>query len=304
MSWLIVEQGANPSSDFFVKPALSKEAFTVCNLSAQPHIKSDSNKINIAFVRYLTPQWMRWVEQHSHVIGRLAFFMDDDLFDLTAHTGLPLRYRWKLYRLAFRHQKWLRLMNAELWVSNNSLASKYQQWNPRVLSPHTPYADNSQQKTLFYHGSASHMQEVTWLLPVVEEVLQQDTTFSFEIIGNSKVRTLFSHLPRVHVLQPMSWPAYKALVSRPGRTIGLAPLLPSEFNTARSATKFFDITQAGAVGIYAKHPVYSTMVQDQHNGLLLDMVQAEWANAILQLGNDEAARSYMLNNAQQKMKQG
>lgn len=303
MPWLIVEHGLNPSSDFFVKPALSKEAFTVCDLSSQPVIKNDADKHHIAFVRYLTPQWMRWIEQHSHLIGRLAFFMDDDLFDLTAHAGLPLRYRWKLYRLAFRHQKWLRRMNAELWVSNNSLASKYQQWNPLILSPQTPYADNSQQKTLFYHGSASHMQEVTWLLPVVEEVLQQDTTFSFEIIGNSKVRTLFSHLPRVHVLQPMSWPAYKALVSRPGRTIGLAPLLPSAFNTARSATKFFDITQASAVGIYAKHPVYSTMVQHEHNGLLLNMVQDDWASAVLQLGNNETARSNMLKNAKQIIKQ-
>jgi hypothetical protein len=299
LNWLLVEQGSNPSSDYFVRPVLVGSAgskVTACHLASIPPAAPVTGT-NLVFVRYLTPQWRRWIEQHRAVLGRLVFFMDDDLFDPQAHTGLPLRYRWKLYRLARRHQAWLRRMNAELWVSTQWLADKYADWQPQVLVPQSPYTDCQPQKTFFYHGSASHMHEIRWLLPVVEEVLQRDPAFSFELIGNAEIRKLFSHLPRVHVLQPMSWLGYKALVSRPGRIIGLAPLLSSAFNQARSATKFFDITQAGAVGIYADHPVYRSMVRDGENGVLLPMEQVAWAEAVLALAEDEARRQQLLSSA-------
>ncbi|MFB9846583.1 glycosyltransferase family 1 protein [Oceanisphaera arctica] len=238
-------------------------------------------------------------------MSRLVLFMDDDLFDLRPHTGLPIRYRWKLYRLAWRHQAWLKKMGAELWVSTPWLAEKYVSWQPTVLQPQSPYSGVgsglSAQKTLFYHGSASHSQELEWLYPMVEQVLNQDHTLSFELIGNSKVRNRFTALPRVHVLYPMEWPAYQALLSRPGRTIGLAPLLENRFNAARAHTKFFDITQAGAVGIYADHPVYRSIIRHQHNGVLLPMDQQAWADEILRLSNDEQSRKKMLENAKHQV---
>ena len=299
MTWLLVEQGENPSSDYFVKPALVNESVQILRLDSGAAPVSVELGSNLVFVRYLTPQWRRWVEQNRDALGRLVFFMDDDLFDATTQRGLPLRYRWKLYRLARRHEGWLRRMGAELWVSTSWLAEKYKNWKPRVLAPQSPYDGCEPQKTFFYHGSASHTEEIRWLVSVVEEVLERDPTFSFELIGNTKIRQLFAHLSRVHVLQPMNWPAYKALVSRPGRIIGLAPLLPNTFNQARSPTKFFDITQAGAVGVYADHPVYQTMVDHERNGLLLPMEPKAWADAIVQLGNDEALRGEMLGRANQ-----
>lgn len=296
MDWLLVEQGANPSSDFFVKPFLAGQVVKAYQLSSSPP-KPFVSESNLVFVRYLTAGWQRWVEENRGKLGRLAFFMDDDLFDWRSHVGLPLRYRWKLFQLACRHKAWLLSQGFELWVSSPWLADKYSSWHPQLLRPQSPYLAGLQQKTFFYHGSASHLQEIRWLLPVVEEVLHRDTAFSFELIGNPEVRGLFSHLSRVHVLQPMSWVAYKALISRPGRTVGLAPLLPSNFNLARAPTKFFDITQAGAVGIYANHPVYQSLVKDRFNGLVLPMDTDLWINAVLSLGCDEGTRRYFLENA-------
>lgn len=296
MTWLLVEQGANPSSDYFVKPALVGEAVQVLHLqgSAFPIVECQSN---LVFVRYLNPRWRRWVELNRSKLGRLVFFMDDDLFDWRSHVGLPLRYRWKLFQLAGRHKAWLLSQGFELWVSSPWLANKYAAWQPRLLEPQSPYTQAFQQKTFFYHGSASHLQEIRWLLPVVEEVLYRAPSFSFELIGNPEVRGLFSHLSRVHVLQPMSWTAYKALVSRPGRYIGLAPLLSSPFNQARSPTKFFDITQAGAVGLYADHPIYRSLIKHDENGLLLPMNPQVWADAVLYLGQDGARWKKLLDGA-------
>ena len=92
----------------------------------------------------------------------------------------------------------------------------------------------------------------------------------------------------------MSWPAYKTFIQRPGRTIGLAPLLDTPFNAARAPTKFFDITAAGAVGIYADSPVYRRLVEHGKNGLLLPMDSpGGWVEAVLEhdLANDEAKMS-------------
>ena len=296
MTWFLVEQGANPSSDYFVKPALVGEILEVFNLQSG-ELPTSEVQANLVFVRYLSPRWRRWVELNRSKLGRLVFFMDDDLFDWKSHIGLPLRYRWKLFQLAGRHKVWLLSQGFELWVSSPWLADKYSSWNPQLLQPRSPYLTGLQQKTFFYHGSASHLQEIRWLLPVAEEVLYRDPSFSFELIGNPEVRGLFSHLPRVHVLQPMGWVAYKALISRPGRTVGLAPLLPGNFNQARAPTKFFDITQAGAVGIYADHPVYQSLVKDRFNGLVLPMDTGLWVNAVLSLGCDKGMQKYLLENA-------
>ncbi|OIN12893.1 hypothetical protein [Oceanisphaera psychrotolerans] len=294
---LIIEQEANPSTDFFVRPGLNSNGDEIITLRLDASPSLDESLKKVIFVRYITPQWQHWVEQNQTRLSQLVFFMDDDLFDLSTHAGLPLCYRWKLYRLAWRHQAWLKKMGAELWVSTPWLAKKYASWSPLVCSPQSPYTGTKPMNTLFYHGSASHRDEFEWLYPVVEQVLKRQANLCFELIGNGKVHSRFSALPRVHVLHPMKWPAYQTLISRPGYTIGLAPLLENRFNAARAQTKFFDITQAGAVGIYTDHPVYRQVVRHQHNGLLLPMEQQAWIEGILQLTNDEQSRRNMLENA-------
>ena len=84
----------------------------------------------------------------------------------------------------------------------------------------------------------------------------------------------------------MPWYSYQALISTPGRIIGLAPLLDTAFNDARSATKYFDITQAGAIGIYADHPVYRDSIVHKGNGYLVPMQQDLWVAQILALAHE------------------
>lgn len=306
MSHILVESGANPSSDYFIKPFLRSCSASLCVCSLYPERKYPVPRggapQSIIFNRYLTPAWRHWVDANRASLDKVVYFLDDDLLDLSAHRGLPWRYRWKLYRLAWRHQRWLQKTGAELWVSSQWLGDKYSNWSlsgvkPRVLEPQSPHGGQLLQETLFYHGSASHVDEIRWLVPIVEEVLARAPSLSFEIIGDLSVRRLFAHVPRVHVLHAMSWPAYQALISRPGRAIGLAPLLDQPFNKARAPVKYFDITQAGAVGVYADHPVYRSVIKHGHNGLLLPAEPSLWVEAILKLQADAALRSVLLGHA-------
>jgi hypothetical protein len=298
--WLI-QAGENPSSDFFIRSELQNAEVHQFHCFETPPLRPPEVGVSIVFVRYLSRAWVRWVEQYRDRIDQLIFFMDDDLFDGASHSELSIVYRWKLYRNALRYKRWLQAQGVKLWVSTPWLANKYKEWQPQLLEPKSPYIDSNELKTIFYHGSSSHMQEMRWLLPVIDAVLIQDSSLVFEIMGDQKIRKLFSKLPRVNVLHPMTWEAYQALVSRPGRTIGLAPLMNSGFNKARSYTKFFDITQAGAVGIYADHDVYRPVIQHRENGLLVSMDQELWVTAILELSNSKIERERMLENARSNL---
>jgi hypothetical protein len=290
----------------------------------------------VIFVRYVPAGWKRLIKRMHHSLAELVYFMDDDLWDYSAAAGLSLKYRFKLARYATRHQRWLKALHAKLWVSTTWLANKYAAQQPRLIMPALPVAavscaaaiapsvaastsSLSSSKTLvaansttptatsthtdtetlkiFYHGSASHRADIAWLRPVIQTVLARNTRLQFEIIGDARTRALYGNLERCTVLSPMSWPAYQALIATPGRHIGLAPAVPHPFNQARSHTKFFDITLAGAVGIYAAQGPCQGVLQHQQHGLLVEMTPEAWVEAILLLADDHTLRQELYAHA-------
>ena len=312
MGWVtalifLVEERPNPSSDYFVLPALRAMGAEVrrCGFSEVP-TRSELDGAVVVLVRYVPAPWRRWIESGRSRIRQLVFFMDDDLLDIAASRGLPWRYRWKLARLAAWQQGWLRRQQASLWVSTDYLARKYREWNPVVVHP-APLAGIEEGRMtargcrVFYHGSASHGAEVRWLRPVLEEVLKRDESVSFEIIGGREVHRLYCGLPRVTVVHPMNWPAYQAFLKAGSRDIGLAPQVDSPFNRARSYTKFFDITQSGAVGIYSPGSATADVVAHDKEGLVIELEPRRWADAILRLAADEPLRRVLLENARVKV---
>ncbi|MBU0620468.1 MAG: glycosyltransferase family 1 protein [Gammaproteobacteria bacterium] len=298
----LVEEQPNPSTDFFVLPAVSRVACNVmrCGFAELP-APAELVGATVVFIRYVPTAWMRLVESVRPSLRALVFFMDDDVLDAGASAGMPLRYRYKLWRLSVRRREWLQRMEARLWVSTPYLLHKYAAWGPRLVLP-APLANPADVRRVFYHGSASHDAEIRWLRPVMEEVLHSDERIAFELIGGQDVYRLYRGLPRVNVVHPMKWPAYQSYIATPGRHIGLAPLLDLPFNQARSYTKFFDITRSGAVGIYTPGDAYSGIVEHEVQGLIVPLRLEDWVAAILRLALDEPFRQGLLRNAEVESK--
>nr|WP_155451242.1 glycosyltransferase family 1 protein [Allochromatium palmeri] len=301
----MIEERPNPSTDYFVRPILHASGRPIhCYTFDKPlPDPSELAGASVVCVRYVPTVWARFIERHRAQLAELVFFMDDDLFDLSAARGMGWRYRLKLARLATWRRDWLRAQGASLWVSTPYLRDKYADWQPRLVLPAplpAPAADESIR--VFYHGSASHKAEIRWLHPVIEAALQAEPRLTFEIIGTSEVNQRYRRLPRTTVVHPMSWPAYQTFISMPGRHIGLAPLLDSPFNRARSCTKFFDITRAGAVGIYAPGPVCAGVVEHGVNGWMLALDPDAWSQAIVQLARDTERRRTLSLAAQRSIK--
>ena len=293
---ILVEERPNPSSDFFVLPCLARLGATVqrCRFNQLPDAAALTGK-TIIFVRYVPKCWRELVQQAKGV-AQVILFVDDDVLDPSASVGMPWRYRLKLWRWCYQAQGWLKAQRATLWVANAYLAQKYQHWQPDIIAAMPLNLAQSAPVTLFYHGSSSHQAEARWLFPVVAEALKQVPQLTFEIIADKKIARLYRSLDRCHVLHPMSWPGYQALLARQRYDIGLAPLLPLPFNQARSVTKFFDITQAGAVGIFADSPIYQA-VAASGSGICLPMQAQQWLDAIVMLANDSARRKALLHQA-------
>ncbi len=332
----IVEEGPNPSTDYFVLPLVTRAHATVLRCSwDQLPAADDLHGASVIFIRYVTAAWRALIEQTRHSLARLIYFMDDDLFDWRAAQGLTWRYRFKLLKRATWQRKWLLKMQPELWVSTPWLQQKYTQYAPCLVQP-TPlnpanycnklpnHADSSsvefknsdkvmakkcsiserdgatgptKECVVFYHGTGSHQAEIEWLLPVIELVLAANHHIIFEIIGNAKAQKLYGHLKRVTVIPQMKWPAYQDFIKQPGRHIGLAPMLDHPFNLARSYTKFFDIHRAGAAGIYAEQGPWQSFIETSKQGVLVPMQIASWVSAILDLAAAQEQRASILRAA-------
>jgi len=154
---------------------------------------------------------------------------------------------------------------------------------------------------LFYHGSASHQREHVWIQRLMRELLAVEPRIKVEVIADRRIARGYRDQPRTQIIAPMDWRRYRRFLQQPGRHIGLAPLLPSAFNAARSYTKFFDITAAGAVGLYTEGSVYHEIVAHGQDGLLLPLDLERWMMEILDLATDPRRRAQLIANAMEKV---
>jgi hypothetical protein len=298
---LVVEERPTPSTDYYIKSFINRFGYDDYQRvsGSTPIVLSDILNNSVIFIRYVPASWRRVVEKYCASFEELFLFIDDDILDFSSVRSFPAWYQFKILKNLIGLQTWMRACRVRLCVSNPLLQAKYEVYNPCLLQPSSPY--NAVEKdlvTVFYHGTtATHFAEVKWLVPVVEAVLASHSRVVFEIIGTSKVKKCFQNFERVNVLHPMNWPSYQALISRKCHDIGLVPLLDNPFNRFRSHVKCFDITQAGAVGIYADHDVYRGVIRSDENGVLRKMDQSLWIEAINILVCDDALRERLYQQA-------
>lgn len=300
---VILQDKANPSTDYFILPQFADpERYPIHRVNWSENLSEAMlHDAIVVIVRYLQPKWVQSLLANRAKIREIIYFIDDDIWDWSATQALPLRYRIKVWLRATRYRRWVERYATSLWVSTPYLQQKYAHLRPKLVSP-SPLKLNEQPVCVFYHGSITHHDELLWLYDIIEAVLDRNEHIYVELIGNAEINEHFRALDRVYVVNLMPWPAYRLFVQRPGRHIGLVPLLNNHFNAARSYTKFFDITLAGAVGIYAQNTQIGDFVDDQVDGVVLSMHSKQpWIDAILALASSPKLRYTMNQKARSKL---
>lgn len=288
---LVLELEPNPSSAVVIAPWLRRQgrAFVVSS-AARPALADGDH---VVIVRYLTSHWRKAIEAARDRLAGVAYFMDDDLWDRAAWDGLPPDYQRRLNERALRHRDWVERHCDALWVSSEALARKYAAFAPQLipLAPDPALLAQVEAIHVAYHGTASHAAEIEWLYPIMAEVLARCPQVHFELFGDGRTCHAFLGLPRVSLLHPMKWPNYLAYTASTRRHIGLSPLLPTPFNAARGAVKFYDFARMGAVGIYSDVAPFAGFVRDGVDGLLLPNDPGRWIDALVALADDPARRA-------------
>jgi hypothetical protein len=302
---IVLSPGILPTTDLYLKGRLEKRfggpVAYVNTLETTPREITWQDAPLVVVVRYAPLRWLFWLKQRHSRLAGMVCLMDDDMPAAIQAVELPLGYAVKT---AWRHALTQRLLGPccrERWVSTAELARRYASDNPRIVAPGYvfPPSECGAQKIYFYHGTRAHRREIQWLVAVVKQVQQRMPDVWFEVMGTDRVKKMFRAIPRVRVVHPMTWTNYRAYIQTCSYRVGLAPCLESAFNRARSHCKAFDVTAAGAVGVYSDGLPYAGAIRHGRTGLLCKNDPDAWIAAILRLLNDRDLRISIYGKAQE-----
>ncbi|MFA5844405.1 MAG: glycosyltransferase [Coriobacteriia bacterium] len=135
-------------------------------------------------------------------------------------------------------------------------------------------------------GSSSHGPDLRKLCGVVETILEYYPQVRFAFSQTCEIP--FTPHERIDIIPPTSVEEYPKMVQ--SFDVGLAPVLDSRFNRAKSDLKFVEYGICGIPAIASKVVPYEKSIRHGENGLLVNS-PADWLKAIKRLIEDEELRS-------------
>ena len=298
---LVLEPKRIPTTSFYVdsriQGSIPKQRFS--SVAPPPKGFEPEEGTWVIIVRHARRKWLRHLFNHASRLVRVTYFKDDDIPAVFSAKELPWHYAvWTGGRYLWTKDLLSKVVS-DVVVSTKELADRYAESKPLVWEPHYQTNSGSEDAPLvyFYHATLTHAREIKWLVPIVRRVQQAVPNAWFEIIGGESVARMFRGIPRVRVVHTMNWPDYQAYLSTLRYDVGLAPLMDTSFNRARSHTKLYQITSAGAAGIYSDMTPYSGKIIDGETGVLCKNRRYLWVRAIVALLRDPTRKKFLHENA-------
>ena len=117
-------------------------------------------------------------------------------------------------------------------------------------------------------GSYGHLEDVEWMMPVLKWMMETYPQVRLGIMASAKIESLFSWVPhdRFDFRPSADLGAYYSFLSQ--LHIGIAPLLPTEFNRCRSDVKYLEYAAHRCAPICSDHAPYQFSVVPEETGLL------------------------------------
>ncbi|WP_096700268.1 class I SAM-dependent methyltransferase [Magnetospirillum sp. 15-1] len=166
---------------------------------------------------------------------------------------------------------------------------------------HAPARTERGHVALLYAGTATHGADLALLRPALDMARQETgLDIRLSVIGGEPTGAGQDWYERVDVpLSMVSYPAFARWMRANAAAwdIGLAPLVDTPFNRAKSALKYLEYSALGLAGAYAALPPYEGVVQDGVNGLLVGPSAEAWGAAVARLAKDADLRRTMANAA-------
>ena len=165
------------------------------------------------------------------------------------------------------------------------------------LPPPRPAANSTAPVVIGWGGSIGHRQDIAHIAPMLCAWLQRHPKARLEVMGEPAVAGFFSTAsPAQFTLRaPGALATYLAWLQT--IDIGLAPLLPTDYNRCRSDVKFLEYAASGAVPVLQALDPYLA-VRHGNTGFIFHTPD-ELASLLDRLAADAALRQQVASNAYQ-----
>ncbi|MDP6184755.1 MAG: glycosyltransferase, partial [Gammaproteobacteria bacterium] len=248
---------------------------------------------------------------------KIVYDIDDDLFSLDAGHSEYVNYQ-NILAGAFQL-----LIQADLvFVSTNQLKSHLEKWNEHIevventlddeiweldgAEPRISRGTRSDPVRILYMGTMTHGADIQLIEDPVRRLCEEfGSRVEFEVVGVEIPGKLPDWCSRVEVSPEISesYPAFVNWLQSENRWhIGVAPLVDSKFNRAKSGIKYLDYAALGLAVACSDIQGYRDIIRSEDDGLLVESTEEAWYEALRRLILDNEFRRRLQENATQNLR--
>lgn len=204
--------------------------------------------------------------------GKVTVFEANDYF-YDVQPWSPIAASWQDRGIQEEYRHYMQVADA-VQTSSDELAREWSAWARKVVVFHNHLAEipplrpsPARPLTIGWGGSPGHFADWYAISPYLERWLTAHPDVHLAVMTNEFARPFMRLPPERYHFTPFGTLA-SYLQFLPQLDIGLAPLLPSDYNRCRSDVKFLEYAAHGVAGIYAEAAPYRTSVVAEQTGLL------------------------------------
>jgi tetratricopeptide (TPR) repeat protein len=153
------------------------------------------------------------------------------------------------------------------------LPSQLQETFEAPSPPNKAANEGNQKIRIGWGGSRGQREDIIYALPALRRILENHPEVTLAIMANPAIEHHFANIPsnQLEFRVPGAQEEYVSFLK--GLDIGIAPLLPSEFNHCRHDVKFLEYAATSTVPVCSNLPVYRNSIKHGDTGLLFDSEQ-------------------------------
>lgn len=121
---------------------------------------------------------------------------------------------------------------------------------------------------LLWAGSASHRDDMKFIVPVIKRICEKYPQVKFLYCGDFKLKPLFEGINSEYI-DAVPFEAWPAKLHSLRADIGVVPLLDNEFNRCKSNLKYLEFGISGIPSVYS-NVVYEKTVRDSETGFIAE----------------------------------
>lgn len=151
---------------------------------------------------------------------------------------------------------------------------------------------------LGFAGSSSKLEHCVELFKALEKIMTVYDEVELYFKGMPLPPRFYSFFGRIHQEgYTLDYMDYVDTMNEWSYDIMLSPLGNTRYDCSKCINKYLEITASGAVGIYAKVPLYESIIEDGKNGLLVSNEEEAWYKAIEKMILDVPLRERIFEHA-------